>query len=281
MAKLFTISEPALLGSKNDRHPKEDWFAVSKKFPIYAVADGVTLEKNKLGHYPRSSGAQKVAQIFCDVAVKEAEKLYPKFKTSHLNRIFRTANRAVGRYNRKRHRNKKTINYWDLDLFAATASFALIKNNTLYWASICDAGIAHFDQRGRRTLLACQCWPNLQKNLPGNWNSFREKERKIRIRKDFRNALGPKGELKGYGVVTGEREAESYLNEGDLLIGAGDLIFLFSDGFEEYLKLEKFLHLFQKWPRDLTNKLKTLTARKAKQDAESYGQERTLIAISI
>jgi len=274
MPKLFTISEPA-------NHKPEDYFAVSKKFPIFAVADGVTLEKNKLGRYPRSSGAQKAAQIFCKTVIREAEKLYPKFKTSHLNNIFRTANRAVGRYNHRRQRSKRNINYWDFDLFAATASFALIKNNTLYWASICDAGMAHFDRRGTRTLLACECWPNLSKSLPSNWDTFSEKERKIIIRRDYRNALGPKGELKGYGVITGQREAENYLNEGDLLVGAGDLIFLFTDGFEPYLKLKEFLPLFQKWPKNLSGKIKTLTAQKAKANPEKYGQERTLIAISI
>ncbi len=53
-------------------HPPEDSWARSSRFPIFAVADGVTLEPGPDGRYPRPSGAAAVAQIFYHAVIREA-----------------------------------------------------------------------------------------------------------------------------------------------------------------------------------------------------------------
>ena len=64
----FTVDE-----IKKYSHPREDYFKISEKFPIFAVADGVTLEYSG-GKYPNPSGAGEVAKIFCEAVIKETEK---------------------------------------------------------------------------------------------------------------------------------------------------------------------------------------------------------------
>lgn len=262
-------------------HPREDWIEISKKYPIFAIADGVSLEPDSRGNYPHHSGAQDAARIFCKSVIKESEKLYRKFDESSLEHVFRVANQAVGKYNKKHKRTKKTINYWDVDLFATTSAIAVIRDETMYWASLCDAGICHYDKNGVCTLLTYSCWPNMIKNLPKNFEKIEEKERKKIIRQIYRNGRGKQGNLIGYGVVTGERIAEQYLNKGSILVGSGDLIFLFTDGFEEYLRLPEFIKLFKSWPKKLKSNLEKITRKMSKKDPDKFGQERSLITISL
>jgi len=92
----------------------------SGKYPIFAVADGVTIELDKNNNYPNSSGAGEVAKIFCERAIKEAEKIYEQFDEFKIRQVFKKANAAVEVYNRTQERSKKTSNFWDFDLLAAT-----------------------------------------------------------------------------------------------------------------------------------------------------------------
>ena len=104
-------------GSGDGARPREDYHAASKKYPIFAVADGVTLEPGPDGKYPDPSGAGEVARIFCTEVIKSAESLYEHFTASDLEKVFEDANRAVGEYNQARGRTKNKLNFWDMDLF--------------------------------------------------------------------------------------------------------------------------------------------------------------------
>lgn len=261
------------------RHPQEDYLLESRKYPIFAVADGVTLELDKKGSYPNPSGAGEVARIFCEVAVKEAEKVYNHFGESDLRKVFARANLAVAKYNRSQGWAKGKLNYWDFDLFAATAAWAVVKDKLVYWASLCDSYVMHFDRRGQQKFKSPDCWPTLRQNLPKNWLERSEAERKKIIRRDYRNGISKKDELIGYGVVTGEKTAERYLNFGRLVFEKGDVVFVLTDGFENYMSLPQFIELFNKWPRDLNKKVKSFVARKSLNDPQAFGKEKTLIAI--
>ena len=113
--------------------PQEDYFVVSKKYPIFVVADGVSLNFNNDSDYPGHSGAGKAAKIFCEVVTSEAEKRYETFKEENLKDIFELGNKAVLEYNISNGRTKNTINYYDFDLFSATTSFLLIKITNQYF----------------------------------------------------------------------------------------------------------------------------------------------------
>jgi hypothetical protein len=139
----------------------------------------------------------------------------------------------------------------------------------------------HFNKKGKLKFCSPECWSNLRKNLPANWAEIPEDERKKTIRKIYRNGVDKKGNLIGYGVVTGEKTVEKYLNCGKFPIEAGDMIAVLSDGFENYMKLPEFIDMFKKWQNDLENQVKRFTAKKSLADPKKFGHERTLIVVKI
>jgi hypothetical protein len=127
----FSIHKEARL-PKNNILPQEDCLLISQKYPIFAVADGVTLIIKKNRNYPNSSGAGEVARIFCNEAVKYAENLYNKFQIKDVLRIFEKANKKIANYNKNYGRTKKTINFADFDFFHTTAAFALVSETNIF-----------------------------------------------------------------------------------------------------------------------------------------------------
>ena len=267
-------------GLGDGRWPREDYHAVSPVYPIFAVADGVTLETGPDGKYPNPSGAGEVARIFCNEVVKSAESLYQNFTADDLKKIFEVANQAVGKYNTAQGRTKNKLNFWDVDLFAATGAFAVVKEGTVYWASMCDSFAAHFDSSGNLKLKSPECWslPRREK-LPSGWADIALDERKKIIRRVYRNGLGEAGELTGYGVITGEKAVVKYLNTGSFTPAEGELVMLLTDGFEYYLELPVFVDLCKRWTGDLEVQVRRFTAEKALDDPRNFGLERTLVSI--
>jgi len=88
---------------------REDYFTKSKKFPIFTVADGVTLIVEPGKEYPNPSGAGRAAKIFCQCAVKNLEKIYCDFEKKNLQEIFEKANREVEKYNAKVRKHNDQI----------------------------------------------------------------------------------------------------------------------------------------------------------------------------
>jgi len=273
--KFFQILEK----SSSHLHPQEDYLLTSQKSPIFAVADGVTLGLDQNGHYPNPSGAGEVAKIFCEEVIKIAEINYASFSERDLEAVFKKANLSVGEYNFFYGRTKDKINFKDFDLFAATGAFIVIKDQIVYWASICDSYVAHFDALGTNKLESPKCWLRLCHNLPDNWNIITNHEREKIIRRVYRNGVNEKGELIGYGVITGEKNAVRYLNSGSFLISLGDMVAIFTDGFENYIKLPEFVDLFVSWPEDLEAQVKSFTSQKSQENLKDFGQERSLIVI--
>jgi serine/threonine protein phosphatase PrpC len=58
---------------KFNRKPNEDYFLISKKYPIFAVADGVTRGIFEDKRYAYPAGAHAAAEIFCFTAVEYLE----------------------------------------------------------------------------------------------------------------------------------------------------------------------------------------------------------------
>lgn len=262
-------------------HPQEDYFSISKKYPIYAVADGVTLEPEANGKYPNPSKAGKVARIICETLIEEAEKRYDDFTEEHLHEIFRFANTAVGEYNQSEGRTKETINYYDFDLFSATAAFVLIKNKTAYWFSLCDSGVALFNQDNALIFQSSDGWARVREHPPRGWDNLSLSERKRMFRKTYRNGIDEKGELIGYGVFTGEEIAERYADFRVSDISAGKLLAIFTDGFEHYMKLPEFISLFLNWPNNLSESVRAYAEKKSRENPDQFGHERTLIMVSL
>lgn len=273
--RTFCTTKPSTL---HPERTQEDYLFLSKKYPIFAVADGVTLRTKGDRKYPDPSGAAKVAEIFCKRVILEAEKKYDNFITKDLKEIFKIANKAIADYNESQGITKKNINYYDVDFFSATAAFLLIKDKKAYWFSLCDSGIILLNKSGKRIFSSPSSQPTEGKFLPKDWSKKDDKERSI-IMHGYRNKLGKNKELLGYGVADGQEGALNYLNFGEIDLDGKELAIVYTDGFEHYLKLDEFNKIFLDWPKSLEDKLEILMDKKIKEDKIKYGLERSLVAI--
>ncbi|MDD4995601.1 MAG: protein phosphatase 2C domain-containing protein [Patescibacteria group bacterium] len=270
---------------KNGLHPKEDFLLVSEKYPIFVVADGVTLIQYLVERkeYPNLSPAGEIARVFCEEFLKAAEDKYELFHESDIREIFQIANQAAGKYNQEHGRTKETVDYWNNDFYAATAAFAVIIDKKVYWGSIGDSYIMHFKNDGSLFFKSPDINAKVEAEAPpyvGDANDVKAKAQYVWSQK--RNGVNDEGKLIGYGVVTGEEAANRYLNFGSFEVEPGDLVAVITDGFEEYMELPEFLSILSQWPHDMEECFKKFTARKATVDApEKYGHERSLIVVSI
>lgn len=229
---------------ENYRHPQEDYLITSEPPPIFVVSDGVTLNYRKLvedkKRYPNPSPAGEVAKIFCESVLKSAQNKYDAFNAEKTEDVFKEANSVVGEYNNKI--GKSDISGNITDFYSATGAFVIIKNDKAYWASICDSYVAHFDKEMNiKHMSSGVCTP--------------------------------------YAVINGEEEMAEHLERGVFGIKNGDRIFIFTDGFEHYVKNPEFLNLFKNWDDALKERIAEFSKKMNLQDPEKYGDERSLIAI--
>lgn len=236
---------------------REDYFLQSKKFPILTVADGVTLVIKPGDLYPAPSGAGEVAKIFCKSSIKQSENSYSNFKLKNILDIFTEANAKVENYNHKHNKTKKTINYFDIDYFCATAAFALVNNSELFWGAIGDSRVTLKDKNGKTKFSSHDRVAPIEKLTAAKFKHPKPQEKKYFQQKNFRNKLGADGKLIGYGVINGEKEALSYMEYGKAKIQRGDKLFIYTDGFTPYLRLQNFREMLSKWPADLDKKIST------------------------
>jgi len=269
-------------------HPAEDSFGISKKYPIFAVADGVTLwERNADGSYPFPSGAKIVADAFCEKSIEWAERNYQDFNIESVKEVFVYANRAIKEINDKAGRTRETINFYDFDYFHTTAALAAIKDNKLFYGRVHDCWILVIDKNGEiksdlidpSDMERNKC---VKSKHPQNFNSLSEKEITTYVHKYDRNRILENGEPCGYGVLTGEETAIKYLDARIIDLSDGDTILIYTDGFEEYIKLKEFLEIFYNWKnkKSVDEKLKKFSdSEPIREDNSKFGKERTLIAV--
>ena len=262
------------------QHPREDYHLVSAKFPIFIVADGVTLKRDAEGNYPVPSGAGKVAQIFCEKVIEEAEKMYTSFSESDIPKLFLLANTVARDFNDSQGIVEGKLNYRDFDYFSATTSFALIKDGALYWWSLHDAGVQVIDSHGSISFRSPKVTPNKEKFFVDQ-KEMSETELNKAIRSTYRNKLDVDGKPFGYGVVTGEESAVAYLSSGSFVLPESSSVLIFTDGFENYPNLDEFNNLFASWTDDIEQKLDSLSLERIKESPALYGQERTIVAVRV
>lgn len=268
---------------KSEIHPQEDFLLSSNKYPIFVVADGVTLiqffiEKKP---YPNPSPAGDVARIFCKALLKAAEDKYESFTESDIKEIFKLGNKSVEKYNQEHGRTKEMVDFWNNDFYAATAAFAIIKDNIVYWGSVCDSYVAHF--HGKNLSFRS---PDCNAKTEAETSPFAEDSSDQKAKAKYtwsikRNGINDAGKLVGYGVVTGEEAANRYLNFGKFEVKQDDLIAIFTDGFEDYIHLPKFISIFKDWPHNIEQHIKEFTIIKIKEDPDKFGRERSLHVISV
>lgn len=226
--------------------PQEDNFVVADDHPVFAVADGVTLDVDVLAEkeipYLNPSPSARVAEIFCESAVEFATEIYASFDQPDLERVFAEANERVAEYNKTVDRKELVNN--PTGEFAATGVFAVKKGSTVYWASICDSFFAHFDS-------------------------------------DMNKKFMSSGSCDPYAVINGEARMVEFLEAGSREVESGDKLFLLTDGFEHYMSHDKFLDLFRNWEGNVKQRVRSISQKLAKEKPDKYGHERTLLAIRV
>jgi len=100
-----------------------------------------------------------------------------------------------------------------------------------------------------------------------------QNERTKIFHRDFRN--NPSG--KGYGSFTGEPGVKKYYKIDSLILNSGYLIVFYSDGFVEYLKFPEFIKILK---REDKKALDEFTLKKAKENYQKFGTDRTFISIN-
>ncbi|MCX6812933.1 MAG: protein phosphatase 2C domain-containing protein [Candidatus Azambacteria bacterium] len=227
------------------QHPQEDFLIASDTPPVFVVSDGVTLNfikliENNIANYPNPSPAGDVSRIFCEAVVKDVKRKYKIFNKGDVADVFKYANKEVRDYNEKV--GKSSVSGNSTGYYSATGSFAIIKDSKAYWASICDSFIAHFDREMNLKFMSS-------------------------------------GLCEPYAVINGEERMANYLESGILDLKKDDRIFIFTDGFEYYVKKPNFLALFKEWDKGLKKRIAEFSKEMNQEDPEKYGHERSLIAV--
>ena len=277
---IWTKRFPAYTPAYKD-HPREDYHLVSGKYPIFVIADGVTLKRDEHGNYPVPSGAGELAKLFCEKVIEEAEKIYDSFSEESLKLVFQAGNKVTKELNDKHDLVEGKLNYRDVDYFSATTSFALLKDGKMYWWSMHDCGVKAVNSVGMLVFNSPKVIPNKEKFFVGKQDTMTETELLKAIRRNYRNKIDTEGNLSGYGVVTGEEIAPMYLSTGMFDLKDVATVLVYTDGFENYVEDEKFLKLVAEWSENFAVDISDFSASKSAEDPKMFGQERSLIVIKI
>ncbi len=261
--------------SNSEDYPVEDQYEASGNEAI--VADGITRDpigisdlsdyynEEFLEKYPRPSGSELAARMVCDTFSKTNGSL--KDKLIKCNDIVRELN------------NKYILkcDYLENDYYGVVASCISFENNVLNYAYIGDCGIIVYDRLGNVKFQTeddkkLYSDPYIRKiGIP--WNV---PEGRVIVRRDYRNNLKniQDGKCVSYGAITGEKSAIEFIKSGQLQLADGDIIVVYSDGFEDFLHDEDFILQISNFEK---SKFEKYIETKAKIDYEKYGKEKTLI----
>ena len=260
---------------------------------IFCVTDGITRDPSSpkdftglscekvLEKYPNPSGARFAADIFCESFVESLSKNALSLDTVRNAFIF--GNKKIVELNKK---HIKKVDYLVKDFFGCCASGGVIYKNKLFWGGICDCGIIVYDKHGKIKFQT----PNWMKTFENYENKYLRKKnfdwsmtkyRKM-IRSEYRNNVKKivNNKCVSYGALTGEKEAEKFMNFGEIELSKGDLIIFYTDGFENTTQHKKFFKTIYQKDKNLADQyFIPYTLSLAKQENLKFGRERTLIAI--
>jgi len=260
---------------KFNRKPNEDFFLISKKKPIFILADGVTQSRFEDGRYAYPAGARAAAQIFCQSCLEYLEENFKPAKKI-IETAFDFANERIWELN-KQEGMKEKLDYLIYDYFDTVGVAGFFFKRELFYGYVGDCGLAIFDKNNRlkfQTKDRVEPAVKRARVIHKNWDEMEQKQRTEIFHRDFRNNPS----VQGYGSFTGEKGVKRYYQIDSLILNSGDLILFYSDGFVEYLKLSEFIKILRKEDKKA---LDDFTFKKAKENYERFGTDRTLIAISI
>ena len=228
---------------------KEDCFRVQNM--TFCVADGVTRDsifgkavpypknekeaKEWIEVYPNPSGAYLAAEICARRFVEELEKeeLVTKEK---VQKVINQVNDEIATINKGR-----TIDYLAQDLYCCEAVGGKIVEDKLFCFSIGDCHITTFNKEFRpifTTINNHKLFEEYLENIYKKQYEFdwENDECRIKVRKEFRN--NPKKEF-SFGALSGEKEAQNYIDTYEVELSEVQYICAYSDGYEPIFEKEE------------------------------------------
>lgn len=253
----------------------EDYFLV--KDNIFCVADGVTRDsvngevipypKNKeeveywVRVYPNPSGAYEAAKICADSFVKYVSECADEINEDNMKEIVKKTNQEIWKINKDRK-----IDYVKDDLFCCVAVGGKIVDNTLYCFSIGDCHITLLDENFGVKFTTINNHRNFEdylNNIYCKLNEFDWSDPKYRImvRRDYRNKpeVKYKEQEVSFGVLSGEKEAEHYIDTYKVDLTDVKYICAYSDGCEPFFENKGKLKEIIQNPERLQNEGKERT----------------------
>lgn len=245
------------------------------------VADGITrdpigisdlsglTQQDFLENYPKPSGGFLAAKEICN---------------TFSNTVGTLKDRLIKCNNNLKKLNAKYIlkcDYLENDYYGAVASCITIKNNILDYAYICDCGIIVYDSLGNIKFQTeddkkLHSDPFINQ-LGISWNL---PEARIIVRRDYRNNLSNihNGKCISYGALTGEDSAISFIRNGQIQLVSGDIVLVYSDGFNNFLHDKDFISQIINFQKD---NFESYIKIKSQSDYENYGKEKTIVLFKI
>ena len=127
---------------------REDAWGWSNKFPVYAVADGVTAPAYEEFSFP--TGPKQVADLFVKSAIKFAERSFKDCSEDTLRAAYGYANGEVKKLNRRLG-----------GVFSAVGSLAAVKNGMIFGSRLTDCGFALM-RAGKIVFKTPEFWRSLK-----------------------------------------------------------------------------------------------------------------------
>jgi serine/threonine protein phosphatase PrpC len=269
--------------------PPEDSLYFSDS--LFVVADGITRDSggdsdtagktfiDLAPQYPNPSGARFAADTFCESIARTL--LDGPHSLDRLKEAFILANTDIAILNADHNVH---VDFLRNDYYGCVASVALVEGNTVLWGYIGDCGIALFSSSGELKYKTTDGLTNFQRYIATVPGIKTDPARRRFIRSEVRNNPGLifNDAPAGYGALTGQTEAEAFMEFGTAEFDLGDLLVVYSDGFIDTVSHPDFFSMLHKPTTSLVSQaFIPYTLNLARQDAKRYGSERSLIAYTI
>ncbi len=256
----------------------EDYYVA--KEDMFCVADGVTRDSIKgeavpypkneeeakewVKTYPNPSGAYESAKICASQFIKYLQESdLQNISRETILEIVKKVNKDIFKINQNRE-----IDYLANDYYGCVAVGGYISSNMLYCFSIGDSHIMALDENGNiqfETINNHKPFENYLENVYSKQNQYdwNNPKDRIMVRRDYRNKPEMKYQGKdiSFGVLTGEKEAEYYIDTYAIDLTNIKYICAYSDGCEPYFREKSIINKILKEPEII----------------EREGKERTLI----
>jgi serine/threonine protein phosphatase PrpC len=217
---MYVLSLPKQIASNLQRDPEDAYFYDARK-AIYAVADGVTRDRDAKGNYPNPSPAKLASDAFCNTVahttIASDTDMYEAF--ARANKRIQELNIELGFID--------NVDYLAKDYAGTVAAIVHRTSERIIWGYIGDCGVAIVN-REMGMIFCTEDAVNKVRPFFASDPSMTVDEKKISIRRDYRN--NPNADHPTYGVLTGEQSALNYVQTGEQKINKDDIVLIFSDG---------------------------------------------------